>query len=60
MEEVKVGDRLTFRPVTRWCSTKKVTRTVTGFSSLGWPEVRFGGHKGFVVRWSEITRVNGE
>ena len=55
---MKVGDRITFRAVTRWSNGKAETRKVNGFTELGWPTVRFGGWGEFVVRPSEVVHVH--
>jgi len=54
----EVGDRITFRAVTRW-SDAAATRKVNGFYQ-GMPTVRFGGHPDFVVRPNEIMAVEGQ
>jgi hypothetical protein len=49
---IKVGDRITFRAVTRW-GAAKASRIVTGFY-LGEPTVRYGGWSDFIVHWHEV------
>lgn len=57
MHGLKVGDRITFRAVTRW-SDRSATRVVNGHTlGYGYPTVRFGGYAEFVVRPSEISVV---
>ena len=66
--KIEVGDRITFRAVTRH-SDKSVTRIVNGFVTAdgsGWldaedrlPTVRFEGWANFIVRHHEITEVEG-
>jgi len=60
MQEVKVGDRLTFKPVEKDRNSKSITRIVRGFSPLGQPMVRYRKWLDFIVYWSEIELVNGE
>lgn len=54
---IKVGDRITFRAVTRW-SAAKLTRVVNGFY-FDKPTVRAHGYADFVVRLDEIIEING-
>ena len=57
---IKVGDRITFRAITRHNSAK-ATRMVNGFwLDTGNPTVRFEGCGNFVVRLHEISEINGE
>ena len=66
--KIEVGDRITFRAVTRH-SDKSVSRLVNGFvtkdgtgwigSDERWPTVRFEGWDKFIVRPWEITDVEG-
>ena len=53
MCDIKVGDTITFRAVTRWASGK-AKRKVLGFDNLGRPEVRYGGWSRFIVRLDEV------
>jgi hypothetical protein len=53
---VKVGDRIKFKAVTRW-SGRAVWRNVNGFDLNARPTVRFGGWPDFVVRLNEILEV---
>lgn len=55
-QKLKVGDRITFRAVTR-DSDRTVTRKVTGFWITGEPEVRYAGYSNFIVHWREISAV---
>ena len=55
--KLNIGDRLTFRAVTRE-GAPKLTRVINGFY-LGQPTVRAHGHPDFIVKWSEILAVNG-
>ena len=57
MDNIRVGDRIKFRAVTRH-SDRAVTRVVNGFvSENGNPTVRFHGWGNFVVRRHEIHEV---
>lgn len=54
---IKVGDRITFKALTRW-SHKKATRKVNGFlGNEGEPTVRYGGCPEFIVHHREIIEV---
>ena len=53
--EIKVGDRIKFRAVTRW-SGATASRIVNGLY-LGRPTVRFGGFASFIVRSDEVLSV---
>ena len=55
---IKVGDRITFRAVTRHTGAK-ATRVVNGFwGSTDKPTVRYQGWSNFAVRRSEIIEVH--
>lgn len=54
--KMRVGDLLTFKAATR-CSYRKATRVITGFDSLGRPEVRYAGWSNFIVQPREIISV---
>ena len=56
MYDIKLGDRITFKAVTRWGDNKE-TRVVNGFHA-GQPTVRYGGWRDFVVRLDEISQVD--
>lgn len=53
---IQIGDRITFRAVTRY-GTPKLTRVVNGFWINGNPTVRAHGWPNFVVRPHEITAI---
>lgn len=53
---MKIGDRLTFKSVTR-DSYRKATRFITGFDPIGRPLVRYAGWHGFVVLPHEIISI---
>lgn len=53
---IEVGDRITFRSVTRH-SDKPVTRVVNGFFD-GKPTVRFHGWSEFIVHRHEVIEVH--
>ncbi len=55
---IKVGDRITFRAITRHNSAK-ATRLVNGFL-VEKPTVRFEGCGNFIVRLHEISEINGD
>jgi len=55
---IKLGDRITFKAVTRW-GDSKATRKVNGFHA-GCPTVRYGGWGDFVVRHNEISQVDAD
>lgn len=54
--EIKPGDRITFRAVTRH-SDRTATRKVVGIDGFGRPMVRYHGTGCFVVRLHEVTHV---
>jgi len=57
IENIKIGDRITFRAITRYNSAK-VTRTVNGFYGENkLPTVRFEGHPTFIVKRNEISKL---
>ena len=56
MFHIKIGDKITFRPLTRW-GAPLLTRLVNGFDSLGRPTVRYNGWSDFIVKWDEIIKV---
>ncbi|MEQ8832240.1 MAG: hypothetical protein RLW87_20700 [Alphaproteobacteria bacterium] len=58
-KRIKVGDRITFKAVTRW-NCNPVTRKVNGFDDWGRPTVAYGGWREFVVRKIEVKALNGE
>lgn len=53
---LKIGDRIRFRAVTRW-SDRPATRIIRGFDRNNRPVVRFGGWSDFIVERSEILEV---
>jgi len=56
-ENIKVGSRIAFKPMTRW-GNRKESRLVTGFEkSTGEPTVRYNGWGNFIVHWHEIVEV---
>ena len=57
MTNIKVGDRIQFRSITRW-NSRTVWRKVNGFWAGRGPTVRFGGWGNFIVRWDEIVDVD--
>ena len=60
MKEIKIGDRITFRALTRW-SNEKATRVVNGYwLNSSNPTVRYSGCGNFVVGLDEIICVEGE
>lgn len=54
--EISLGDRITFKSVTRW-GYQKATRRVNGFYQ-GLPTVRFSGCADFIVRHDEISEID--
>jgi hypothetical protein len=56
--DIKIGDRITFRAVTRFTGAE-VTRKVRGFWHSGKPTVKYQGHADFIVNWDEISYHNG-
>ena len=56
-QQIKIGDRITFRAATRG-GKPQATRKVVGFWVDGRPEVRFHGWPRFIVRWEEIVAVD--
>jgi hypothetical protein len=59
MLDIKIGDRITFRAVTRFTGAE-VTRKVRGFWYNGKPTVRYQGYADFIVNWGEISFHNGD
>jgi hypothetical protein len=57
--DIKIGDRITFRAVTRFTGAE-VTRKVRGFWHSGKPTVKYQGHADFIVDWCEISFHNGD
>ena len=56
IETINIGDRITFRALTRW-SNEKATRVVNGFwLNSSNPTVRYGCGN-FVVRLDEIISI---
>ncbi|UTS82845.1 hypothetical protein [Phaeobacter piscinae] len=56
IQEIKEGDRITFRSPTR-DGNRKLTRVVNGFWPNGLPTVRAHGWGNFVVRAHEIQEI---
>ena len=56
LKALKVGDRITFKAITR-NNNRKATRKIDGFWLTGEPTVRFEGAAGFIVHWHEITAI---
>ena len=58
--KIEIGDKLTFRSVTR-SDNRKATRKVNGFyCGSDMPTVQYHGWSHFVVKGYEILKVNGE
>lgn len=56
MENIEVGDKITFKAACRW-GCKKVTRIVKAIDSYGRPQVGYGGYSHFIVKLDEISEV---
>ena len=57
MTAIKIGDRITFRAVTRFTGAE-VTRKVRGFCYNGKPTVKYEGYDDFIGDWCEISFHN--
>lgn len=53
---VAVGDKLTFRAVTRW-DNRAVTRVIRAIAPDGKPMVAYGGWHNFIVLPDEILAI---